>query len=101
MRIHSAKAPQIAAEMVPALTTDGAIEVDAPGEVELDIASVISQYVKDEQEVSDRARDMLAQRNLPPTDLGKLRRLFADQKKIKLGDEAIDYLLDQLVEMLM
>src|SRR5262245_7463325 len=101
MRIHSAKVPQIAAEMVAALVADNAIEAEAPGEVELDIVSVLTQYVKDEQEVSDRARDMLAARNLPPNELGKLRRLVADQKKLKLGDDAIDYLLDQLVEMLM
>ena len=87
--------------MVAALTSDGAIEAEAPKEVALDIVSVINQYVKDEQEVSDKARDMLAARGLPPNELGKIKKLLADQKKIKLGDDAIDYLLDQLVEMLM
>jgi len=101
MRIHSSKVSQIASEMVAALVADGAIEAEAPHEVELDIASVLNQYAKDEQEVSDKAKEMLAARSLPPTDLGKVKRLLADQKKIKLGDEAIDYLLDQLVEMLM
>jgi hypothetical protein len=38
---------------------------------------------------------------LPTTDLNKLKKLVADQRKFKLGDEAVDYLLDQLVEMLM
>ena len=44
---------------------------------------------------------VFAARNLPPGELGKIKRIVADQRKIKLGDEAIDYLLDQLVEMLM
>ena len=30
-----------------------------------------------------------------------MKRLLADERKIKIGDDAIDYLLDQLVEMLM
>ena len=51
--------------------------------------------------LSERARDLMAERNLPPSELGRTRRLVADQRKIKIGDEAIDYLLDQLLEMLM
>lgn len=101
MRIHSARVPQIAAEMVSLLTKDKAVETESPHEMQLDIESVLNQYIRDEQEVSDKAKDMLAARNLPPGELGKLKRLVADQRKLKLGDEAIDYLLDQLLEMLM
>ncbi len=101
MRIHSAKVPQIAQEMLSALSADGAIEASSPHEVQLDIEAVLNQYIKDEAEVTERARDMLAARNLSPGELNKIKRIVADQRKIKLGDEAIDYLLDQLVEMLM
>ncbi len=101
MRLYSAKVPQVASEIVSALTAEGDIECEAPKEVQLDIEAVLNQYVADEQEVNDRARDMAAQRNLPPSELGRLRRLLASEKGIKLGDEAIDYLLDQLLEMLM
>lgn len=101
MRIHAARVPQIAAEMVSLLTKDGSVETESPKEMQLDIEAVLNQYIRDEQEVSEKAKDMLAARNLPPTDLGKIKRLVADQRKLKLGDEAIDYLLDQLLEMLM
>jgi hypothetical protein len=101
MRLHSAKVPQIAAEMLKAITADNDIETGSPKEVQLDIEAVLNQYVRDEQEISDKARDMLATRNLPPTELGKMKRLIADERGVKLGDDAIDYLLDQLVEMLM
>jgi hypothetical protein len=40
-------------------------------------------------------------RNTPPSELGRLRRLAAEQKNIKIGDEMFDYLLDQCIEMLM
>lgn len=101
MRLHSAKVPQIASDMVSALTSDGAVETDSPKEVALDIASVLNQYIKDEAAVSEQAKDMLSARNLPQTDFNRIRKLVADERKIKLGEDAIDYLLDQLLEMLM
>jgi|SRR5688572_20326718 len=101
MRIHAAKVPQIAAEMVQSLTSDKSIETESPKEVVLDIEAVLNQYIRDEQEVSEKAKDMMQARSLPPTELGRVKRLVADQKKLKIGDDAIDYILDQLLEMLM
>jgi uncharacterized protein len=101
MRLYAAKVPQIASEMVKALVDAGDIECTSPDEVKLDVEAVLSQYVRDEQEISDKARDAAAQRGLPPAEVGKLKRLMAEERKLKIGDEAIDYLLDQLVEMMM
>jgi hypothetical protein len=101
MRLHSAKVSQVASEILKALLSDGDIETESPKEVQLDVEAVLNQYVKDEQEVSERAKELLASRGLPQSEYAKLRRLVADERKIKLGDEAVDYLLDQLVEMLM
>ncbi len=101
MRIHSARVPQIAAHIIDLLTSDGDVECESKKEVQLDIESVLNQYIRDEQAVSDRARDLLGMRNLPSTELGRMKHLVADDMKIKLGDDAVDYLLDQLVEMLM
>ena len=101
MRLYSAKVPLLASEIVAALTADADIECESPKEVQLDIEAVLNQYINDEQEVTDRARDMAAARNLPSNELGRLKKLIADEKGIKLGDDAVDYLLDQLLEMLM
>jgi uncharacterized protein len=101
MRLHSGKVPEIATQMVSALVEAGDIECESPKEVELDVRAVLDQYVKDEQEVSEKARDLVAARSLPPAELNRVKKALADERKIKLGDDAIDYLLDQLVEMLM
>jgi len=101
MRLHAPKVPQIAQEMVLALVKGKDIETDAPDEVRADIESVLSQYIKDEHAVSERAKDMMSARGLSQTEYPRLRKLVADEKRIKLGDDAIDYILDQLVEMLM
>jgi hypothetical protein len=87
--------------MLKALVDANDIECESPDEVRKDIESVLNQYIRDEQEISDRARDLAAQRGLPPVEAARIKRLIADERKIKIGDDAIDYLLDQLVEMLM
>jgi len=101
MKLHGARVPLIAAQMVKALTVDEAIECEDPDEVKLDLESVLNEYIRVDAEITERAKDLLARRNLPQTEFSKLKRLAADERKFKLGDEAIDYLLDQLVEILM
>jgi len=101
MRLYSAKIPKLAQEMVTALTEKGDIEAGSPKEVQLDIEAVLSQYAKDEQDASDRAKEIMAQRGLPQTEFARIKKLAADERKLKVGDDAIDYILDQLVEMLM
>ena len=101
MRIHAARVSHIAETMIRRLKSDGDIECESDREAILDVEAVLNQYIQDEQAITDKARDLLASRGLPGSELGKMRRLVADQRQIKIGDEAIDYLLNQLVEMLL
>jgi uncharacterized protein len=101
MRLHAPRVPQIAQEMVTALVKGKDIETESPDEVRADIESVLHQYIKDEQAVSEKAKDMISARGLSQTELTRIKKLVADERHIKLGDDAIDYLLDQLLEMLM
>jgi hypothetical protein len=101
MWLHRAKIPQVAAEMVKALIEGGDIETEAPREVQADVEAVLTQYVADDQDINERARDLVATRGLPQTELGRMKKLVAEQKHVKIGEEAIDYLLDQLIEILM
>ena len=101
MWLHRARIPQVAAEMVRALAEGGDIECESPREVQADIEAVLSQYVSDDQEIADRAKDLVAARGMPQSELSRMKKLVAEQKHVKIGEEAIDYLLDQLVEILM
>ncbi len=101
MRLYSAKIPKLAHEIVTAIVRDGDIEAPAPKEVELDVEAVLNQYLRDEQDVTDRAKTLLAQRGLPQSEFGRIKKLVADERKLKIGEDGIDYILDQLVEMLM
>lgn len=101
MRLYSAKVPKLAQEMLHPLVQEGDIETAAPKEVLLDMEAVLNQYVRDEQEVSERAKEILAQRGLPQAEFSRIKKLVADERKIKVGEDSIDYILDQLIEMLM
>jgi hypothetical protein len=101
MRLYAGKVPAVATEVVRALLAPHAIETERPKEVEADVASVLNQYLADERDVNERAKDVLERTRKPQTEFQRVRALVADEKGIKVGDEALDYLLDQVVEMLM
>ena len=101
MRLYSGKIPAIATEVVRALLAAKDIEAESPKEVEADVAAVLNQYLADEREVNERAKDVLERTGKSNTDFQRVRALVADEKGIKVGDETLDYLLDQVVEMLM
>src|SRR6516165_1279055 len=101
MRLYSGKVSPIATEVVRALLAAKDIEAETPKEVEADIAAVLNQYLSDEREVNERAKDVLERTGKPQTEFQRVRSLVADEKGIKVGDETLDYLLDQVVEMLM
>ncbi len=101
MRLYSGKVSTIATEVVRALLAAKDVESEQPREVELDVASVLNQYLATEREVNDRAKDVLERTGKGQSDYQRVRALVADEKGIKVGEEALDYLLDQVVEMLM
>jgi hypothetical protein len=101
MRLYSGKIPTISAEIVRGLLTSNDIEAESPKQVEADVAAVLTQYLSDEREVNDRAKDVLERTGKPNTEYARVRQLVAEEKGIKVGDDALDYMLDQVVEMLM
>ena len=101
MRLYTAKVPTIAAELVRALLDAGEIETTAPGEVELDVAAVLKEYIRVDRELTDRAKDLMEQRKLPYDQFGKIKRALAEEKEFGLGDEAVTWICTQLLETFM
>jgi len=101
MRLYSGKVPAISTEVVRGLLAAKDIEAESPKEVEADVTAVLNQYLSDEREVNERAKDVLERTGKSQNDFQRVRALVADEKGIKVGDETLDYLLDQVVEMLM
>jgi hypothetical protein len=101
MRLYASKITPLADELVKALVDNKDIETESKKEVGLDLESVFTSYLRSEKEATDKAKEAIQQRGLPQTELPRLRKVMAEQKGIKVGDEMFDYLLDQLIEMLM
>jgi hypothetical protein len=101
MRLYAGKVSAIATEVVRALLAAKDVEAENPHEVELDVASVLNQYLATEREVNERAKDVLERTGKPQSEYQRVRALVAEEKGIKVGDDTLDYLLDQVVEMLM
>jgi uncharacterized protein len=101
MRLYSAKIPVIASEIVRSLAEANDIECADPAEVELDVTSVLKEYVRVDRELTDRAKDILEQRKLPYGQFSKVKRALAEEKEFGLGEDALTWICNQLVETFM
>jgi hypothetical protein len=101
MRLYTGKVPVIATELVRALVDANDIEVEAPAEVELDITATLKEYLRVDRELTDKAKDVMEQRRLPYGQFGKVKRALAEEKEFGLGEEALTWICNQLLEMFM
>lgn len=103
MRIYRERIPSIASAIVKGLLQGELIEVEQgmKEEVELDIESVLKEYRRTDREISERARDLVSIRNLDYSYTHKIKAQLAREKQFKLGIEAIDWLTEQMLEILM
>jgi hypothetical protein len=97
MKLYSGKIPIIAAEITRALIDENLIETDDADEVELDVAAVLREYSRQDRDYTEKAKDLCEQRGMPYSSFPKLKRQLADQGGFAVGDEAVDYVMTQLI----
>jgi hypothetical protein len=100
MRLFSGKIPVIATEIVQSLTQGNDIETEAPNEVQLDVESVLKEYLRQERRVVDEAKTRMETRGAPYADLGKVKSQVARDQRLPVGEDLLPYLLEQILEML-
>ena len=101
MKLYPGKVDTIAAEVIQKLAQDGDLDVSDANEAQLDVASVLKEYIRVDKELTERAKDILEIRGLPYSQLGRTKRQLADQKEFGLGEEGITWICNQLVETFM
>ena len=99
MRLFAGRVSPIAQEVVRALVAAGDIEAEHPTEVVLDVEAVLRNYLQMEKDVNEKTRELLDRTGRGGEQYSRVREQIADSKGIKVGDETLDYLLDQVVEM--
>jgi hypothetical protein len=99
MRLFAGRVSPIAQEVVKVLVSAGDIEAEHPTEVVLDVEAVLKNYLSMEKDVNEKTRELLERTSRSGEQYTRVREQIADSKGIKVGDETLDYLLDQVVEM--
>ncbi|HET6612708.1 MAG TPA: DUF507 family protein [Kofleriaceae bacterium] len=101
MKLYAGKVDAISTEIIARLQTDGDIETSDRAEAELDVVSVLKEYLKVDRELTERAKDILEIRGLSYSSFGRVKRQLADQKDFGLGEEGVSWILTQLLETFM
>jgi hypothetical protein len=101
MKLYAGKVDAIAAEIIRTLGQEGDIEVSSGGEAELDVASVLKEYLRVDRELTERAKDILEIRGQPYSAFGRVKRQLAEERDFGLGEEAVNWICTQLVETFM
>jgi uncharacterized protein len=100
MRLYSGKLTIIADEIIRDLVAAGDIEVEEGAEARLDLEAVLKEYMRREREVSEIAKDRIQARGLGHSALGRAKSEVAKERGLPPADEAVPYLIDQILNML-
>lgn len=103
MKLYPKLIPAIAREIVERLTKDNDVEVEPlrVGDAELDMASIMKEYLAAEERVNQATREALDRRGYDHGRFAQVKREMADVRGFKMGDDGIDYIIDQMIEFLL
>src|SRR5690606_19464968 len=95
------KIDTISNEIITRLTQDGDVDVIDRTEAELDVASVLKEYLRVDRELTERAKDILEIRGLGYSHFGRTKRSLAEKEDFGLGEDSITWITNQLLETFM
>jgi hypothetical protein len=103
MRVYPKLVPIIAREVVQRLMQEGDIEVEAMrvADAELDLAAIMREYLANEERVNQATREALERRGYDFSKFNQVKREMADVRGFKLGEEGIEFLINQMLEFLL
>jgi len=102
MKLMSGKVAPLAFDLVDELIKSENIEVlsEEVPEVQLDLESVLKEYIRTDREITDKARDTIARQKRDYGDLSKVKAQFARERGFGVGENLIEYITAQLIEAL-
>ena len=103
MKIYPKAVPAMAREITDSLVAAGDIELEEGLESEAagDFEAILNEYVRSEREVCERANEVLASRGWGAGKYGEARRMAAASSKVPLDDDALDYIINQMLEFML
>jgi hypothetical protein len=103
MRLYPKVIPIISREVVQRLMQDGDIEVETMriADAEMDLSAIMREYLAAEERVNQATREALERRGYDFAKFNQVKREMADVRGFKMGDEGIEYCINQMLEFLL
>ena len=103
MRLYPKVIPTIAREVVQILMQDGDLEVETLriADAEMDMQAIMKEYLAAEERVNAATREALDRRGYDHSRFNQVKREMADVRGFRMGDEGIDYIINQMIEFLL
>jgi hypothetical protein len=103
MRLYPKVIPIISREGIQQLMQDGDIEVEAMrvADAEMDMSAIMREYLANEERVNQATREALERRGYDHSKFNQVKREMADVRGFKMGDEGIEYVINQMIEFLL
>ena len=103
MRLYPKVIPIISREGVQLLMQEGDIEVEPMriADAEMDLSAIMREYLANEERVNQATREALERRGYDHSKFNQVKREMADVRGFKMGDEGIEYVINQMIEFLL
>ena len=103
MKLYPKIIPAIARDVIGTLMAEGDIEVETmrQADAEMDMAAILKEYLASEERVNQATREALERRGYDHSQFNRVKREMADVRGFKMGDEGVDYIIDQMIEFLL
>ncbi|NVJ28092.1 MULTISPECIES: DUF507 family protein [Myxococcus] len=103
MRLYPKVIPIISREAIQRLMQDADIEVEPMrvADAEMDLSAIMREYLANEERVNQATREALERRGYDYSKFNQVKREMADVRGFKMGDEGIEFVINQMIEFLL
>lgn len=103
MRLYPKVIPLISREVIARLMQDKDIEVETLriADAEMDMSAIMREYLANEEKVNQATREALERRGYDYSKFNQVKREMADVRGFKMGEEGIEYTINQMIEFLL
>jgi hypothetical protein len=103
MRLYPKVIPIISREAIQVLAQEGDVEVEPMriADAEMDLSAIMREYLANEERVNQATREALERRGYDYSKFNQVKREMADVRGFKMGDEGIEYVINQMIEFLL
>ena len=103
MKLYPKIIPAIARDVIASLMGENDVEVETMrvADAEMDMAAILKEYLASEERVNQATREALERRGYDHSKFNTVKREMADVRGFKMGDEGIEFVIDQMIENLL